>query len=88
VPRRLCTTATRARVVRFGRRGSRCPCSAHGSQEEVNELFNTLAGTLSDCTSHVYDIVAADVIGDMAFTAGYERTEPPSTESGDDTSFG
>jgi ketosteroid isomerase-like protein len=41
----------------------------------VNGLFNTLAGTLSDCTSHVYDIVAADVIGDMAFTAGYERTE-------------
>jgi ketosteroid isomerase-like protein len=60
---------------------SREPVSVLGAwlsatgQEEVSELFNTLAGTLSDCTSHVYDIVAADVIGDMAFTAGYERTE-------------
>ncbi len=44
-------------------------------QEEVRNLFRTLAATFSDCTSHVYDIVAAEVIGDMAFTAGYERTE-------------
>jgi ketosteroid isomerase-like protein len=44
-------------------------------QEEVRELFDSIAGTFSDCTSYVYDIVAAEVIGDMAFTAGYERTE-------------
>ena len=43
--------------------------------EEVRELFHTLAKTFSDCTSHIYDIVSAEVIGDMAFTAGYERTE-------------
>ena len=60
---------------------SREPVSVLGAsrsaigQEEVRELFNALAGTLSDCTSHVYDIVTADVIGDLAFTAGYERTE-------------
>ncbi len=44
-------------------------------QEEVRELFRTLAETFADCTSHVYEIVDAEVIGDMAFTAGYERTE-------------
>ena len=44
-------------------------------QEAVRALFVTLAGTFSNCTSHVYEIVAADVVGDLAFTAGYERTE-------------
>jgi ketosteroid isomerase-like protein len=60
---------------------SREPVSVLGAwrsatgQEEVRELFRTLAETFSGCTSHVYEIVAADVIGDMAFTTGYERTE-------------
>ena len=44
-------------------------------QEKVRELFESLAETFSDCASHIYEIVAAEVIGDMAFTAGYERTE-------------
>jgi len=44
-------------------------------QKQVCELFVALAEAFSDCTSHVYGIVAAEVIGDMAFTAGYERTE-------------
>jgi ketosteroid isomerase-like protein len=60
---------------------SREPVSVLGAwrsaigQKEVRELFEMLAGTFSDCTSHTYEIVAAEVIGDMAFTAGYERTE-------------
>jgi ketosteroid isomerase-like protein len=60
---------------------SREPVSVLGAwrsamgQEDVRELFRTLAETFSDCTSHVYEIVAAEVIGDMAFTAGYERTQ-------------
>jgi ketosteroid isomerase-like protein len=60
---------------------SREPVSVLGAwrsatgQEEVRDLFRTLAETFSDCTSHVYEIVAADVLGDMAFTAGYERTQ-------------
>lgn len=60
---------------------SREPVSVLGAwrsatgQEEVRHLFRALAETLSDCTSHVYDIVAAEVIGDMAFTVGYERTQ-------------
>jgi ketosteroid isomerase-like protein len=44
-------------------------------REDVRELFESLAETFSNCTSHVYELVAADVIGDSAFTAGYERTE-------------
>ena len=60
---------------------SREPVSVLGAwrsatgQREVRELFRTLAETFSDCTSHVYDIVSADVIGDMAFTGGFERTQ-------------
>jgi ketosteroid isomerase-like protein len=44
-------------------------------QEELRELFHSLAETFSNCTSHVYEVVAADVVGDMAFTVGYERTQ-------------
>jgi ketosteroid isomerase-like protein len=44
-------------------------------QEELRELFHSLADTFSNCTLHVYEIVAADVVGDVAFTAGYERTQ-------------
>jgi len=44
-------------------------------QEEMRELFHALAGTFSECKSHIYDIVSAEVSGDMAFTAGYERTQ-------------
>jgi ketosteroid isomerase-like protein len=44
-------------------------------QEAVRDLFQSLAETFSNCTSHVYEIAAADVVGDVAFTAGYERTE-------------
>ncbi len=60
---------------------SREPVSVLGAwlsgtgQDEVRNLFRTLAETFSDCTSHVYEIVAADVVGDLAFTAGYERTQ-------------
>ena len=44
-------------------------------QEAVRDLFHGLGDTFSDCTSYVYEIVAADVVGEMAFTAGYERTQ-------------
>jgi ketosteroid isomerase-like protein len=44
-------------------------------QEAVRDLFHSLGDTFSDCTSYVYEIVAADVVGDLAFTAGYERTQ-------------
>ena len=44
-------------------------------QEAVRDLFRGLGDTFSDCTSYEYEIVAADVVGDMAYTAGYERTQ-------------
>jgi ketosteroid isomerase-like protein len=44
-------------------------------QEELRELFRGLEATFSDCTSYAFEIVAADVIGDMAYTVGYEHTE-------------
>jgi ketosteroid isomerase-like protein len=44
-------------------------------QEAVRDLFRSLGDTFSDCSSYRYEIVAADVVGDMAFTAGYEHTQ-------------
>ena len=44
-------------------------------QEELRDLFHNLADTFSNCTSHVYEVVAADVVGEMAYTAGYEQTQ-------------
>ena len=42
---------------------------------ETNELFNALAGTFSDCRSFSFELIAADVVGDMAYTVGYEHTQ-------------
>jgi len=44
-------------------------------QKELTDLFGQLEGTFSNCTSYSYEIVAADVIGDMAYTVGYEHTQ-------------
>ena len=44
-------------------------------QMEVGDLFGQLEATFSDCTSYSYEIIAADVIGDMAYTVGYEHTQ-------------
>jgi ketosteroid isomerase-like protein len=47
--------------------------SAHG-QHELDELFNSLARSFSDCTSYEFELQAYDVMGDMAYTAGLEHT--------------
>jgi ketosteroid isomerase-like protein len=44
-------------------------------QNEVSDLFGQLEATFSNCTSYSHEIVAADVIGDMAYTVGYEHTQ-------------
>ncbi|MFD7974948.1 nuclear transport factor 2 family protein [Streptomyces sp. NPDC059071] len=41
---------------------------------EVDELFTHLAETFSDCTSYAFELRAGDVAGDVAWTAGFERT--------------
>jgi ketosteroid isomerase-like protein len=40
----------------------------------VDELFTVLSRTFSDCTSYRFGLLAYDVIGDMAYTAGREHT--------------
>jgi ketosteroid isomerase-like protein len=42
---------------------------------ELDELFSVLEQSMSDCASYTFEIVAADVIGDMAYTVGYEHTQ-------------
>ncbi|WP_166872645.1 nuclear transport factor 2 family protein [Salinibacterium sp. ZJ450] len=44
-------------------------------QSEVKALFADLEASFSDCTSYTFELVAADVIGDMAYTVGYEHTQ-------------
>jgi ketosteroid isomerase-like protein len=43
-------------------------------RHEVDEAFNFLERSFSDCTSYTFELQAYDVVGDMAFTAGLERT--------------
>ena len=65
--------------------GQVLPCHVHAApvislvlegagQEEVGALFRRLAATFSDCTHFSYELVAADVVGDLAYTVGYEHT--------------
>ena len=42
---------------------------------EVDEVFNFLERSFADCRSYAFDLVAADVSGDMAYTVGYEHTQ-------------
>lgn len=43
-------------------------------QDELDELFATLARSFSHCTSYAFELQAFDVVGDMAYTAGLEHT--------------
>lgn len=43
-------------------------------QREVDELFTYLGESFSDCTSFAFELLAYDVMGDMAYTAGLEHT--------------
>jgi ketosteroid isomerase-like protein len=47
--------------------------NAHG-QGELDELFTALGNSFSDCTSFAFELLAYDVVGDMAYTAGFEHT--------------
>ena len=47
--------------------------NAHG-QDELDELFASLARSFSDGTSYRFELQAYDVVGDMAYTAGIEHT--------------
>jgi ketosteroid isomerase-like protein len=43
-------------------------------QHELDELFAALANSFSDCTSYAFELQTYDVVGDMAYTGGLERT--------------
>ena len=43
-------------------------------QQELDDLFTGLARQFSDCTSYRFELLAYDVVGDMAYTAGLEHT--------------
>jgi hypothetical protein len=42
--------------------------------DEVSQLFRWLGSGFSDCTSYRFELVAADVSGDLAYTVGYQHT--------------
>jgi ketosteroid isomerase-like protein len=41
---------------------------------EVDALFTYLEETFSGCRSFEFELLAADVVGDMAYTVGFEHT--------------
>jgi ketosteroid isomerase-like protein len=47
--------------------------NAHG-RSEIDALFAYLGRSFSNCTSYAFEVQAYDVVGDMAYTAGLERT--------------
>jgi ketosteroid isomerase-like protein len=42
---------------------------------ELDDLFTWMEAHFSGCTSFRFEVVAAEVMGDLAYTAGYEHTE-------------
>jgi len=56
---------------------TRWPCCAWKNaigQRELNELFDHLADSFSDCTSYEFELLEAEVLGDTAYTVGFEHT--------------
>lgn len=47
--------------------------NAHG-QQELEALFADLAATFSECRSYEFEIFEAEVLGEVAYTAGFEHT--------------
>ena len=43
-------------------------------QQELDELFAHLAHSFSDCTSFEFELLEAEVLGDVAYTVGFEHT--------------
>lgn len=43
-------------------------------QQELDDLFTSLARQFSNCTLYEFELLTYDVVGDMAYTAGLEHT--------------
>jgi ketosteroid isomerase-like protein len=65
---RLAMWSTQDPVTLFG-----AAISKSGA-EEVRRFFVLLASQFSDCTAYRFELVAAGVSGDLAYTVGYEHT--------------
>ena len=50
-------------------------------QAELDELFAQLAESFSDCTSYDFELLEAEVLGEVAYTVGLEHTRRRSTGS-------
>ena len=43
-------------------------------QGELDALFEHLSDSFSDCTSYEFELLEAEVLGDTAYTVGFEHT--------------
>lgn len=57
-------------VTLFGAWG---PCNS--GWDEVSRTFRWVASRFSNCTEYSFELVAAGVSGDLAYTVGYEHSE-------------
>lgn len=42
-------------------------------QQELHDLFTSLERRFANCTSYEFELLAYDVVGDMAYTVGMEH---------------
>jgi len=52
---------------------------------DLDVLLSWLEQRFSDCESFTYEVIAAEVIGDLAYTVGYEHTQ--ATVEGDPSTY-
>ncbi len=67
---RLEMWSTKDPVTLFGAYG---PCKS--GTEEVTRISHWAASRFSNCIAYNFDLVAAGVSGDLAYTVGYERSQ-------------
>ena len=48
--------------------------TSQSGPDEVRPFFGALASRFSDCSAYRFELVAAGVSGDLAYTVGYEHT--------------
>jgi ketosteroid isomerase-like protein len=65
---RLAMWSTQDPVTLFG------AATSKRGVEEVRRFFTALASQFSNCTAYDFELVAAGVSGDLAYTVGYEHT--------------
>lgn len=67
---RLAMWSTRDPVTLFGAASG----PAKVGTDSVSRVFRWIASVLSNCTAYEFELVAAGVSGDLAYTVGYERS--------------